>query len=110
MQSSGAPVNVYKGQETLRRGVVASEDPSGIALVLAPQAVEDVLPTLTRWGELVVPRRPQPERVFYSWDEVIEDDKSGPVRILVLRDRHYERSLGTAPANDRPGSGRSTGT
>ncbi|PCC75700.1 hypothetical protein SAMN02745121_00241 [Nannocystis exedens] len=104
MQFIGAPVNVYKGRAALRRGVVASEDPTGIAVVLAPQA-EEPLPMLSSSGSLVVPRRPQPERVFFSWDEVIEDDKSGPVRSIVLRDRHFDGSLPPAPANDPAGVG-----
>ncbi|MFY0531117.1 hypothetical protein [Nannocystis pusilla] len=104
MQSIGAPVNVYKGQAALRRGVVASEDPTGISVVLAPQ-VEEHLPMLSSNGSLVVPRRPQPELVFFSWDEVVEDDRSGPVRSIVLRDRHYDGSHSLAPANDAAGGG-----
>lgn len=104
MQSIGAPVNVYKGRAALRRGVVASEDPTGIAVVLAPQA-EEPLPMLSSNGALVVPRRPQPELVFFSWDEVVEDDRSGPVRSIVLRDRHYDGSYSPAPANDATGGG-----
>ncbi|MDC0719914.1 hypothetical protein [Nannocystis bainbridge] len=100
MQSIGAPVNIYKGREALRRGVVASEDPTGIAVVLAPQATEEPLPTLSRWGALVVPRRPQPERVFFSWDEVVEDDRSGPVRSIVLRDHPYDSAQCPRSAND----------
>lgn len=104
MQSIGAPVNVYKGQAALRRGVVASEDPTGIQVVLAPQA-EEHLPMLSSNGALVVPRRPQPELVFFSWDEVIEDDRSGPVRSIVLRDRHHGGAHSPASANDAAGRG-----
>lgn len=89
MQSNGAPINVYKGRAALRRGVVASEDSTGIAVVLAPQA-EEATPMVSISGSLIVPRRPQPERVFFAWEDVVEDDTSGPVRILVLRDRRYE--------------------
>ncbi|WAS98855.1 hypothetical protein [Nannocystis punicea] len=110
MQSIGAPVNVYKGPATLRRGVVAAEDPNGIAVVLAPETAEEPLPTLSRWGELVVPRRPQPELVFFSWDEVVEDDRSGPVRSIVLRDRRCERSQSPVAANSPSGPGRASAT
>ena len=62
---------------------------AGIAVVLAPQVAEEVTPMVSISGSLIVPRRPQPERVFFAWEDVVQDDTSGPVRILVLRDRRY---------------------
>jgi len=102
MQSNGAPINVYKGRATPRRGVVASEDATGIAVVLAPQVAEEVTPMVSVSGSLIVPRRPQPERVFFAWEDVAEDDTSGPIRILVLRDRKYEPHEPSTAANGHP--------
>lgn len=85
MQLNGIPVIVHT-RAGIRAGVITSETANSLTISLSPaRGGGHVLMTHGDGSSTVLTNRSQPERLDISREDIAEDDRSGSIRKITLR-------------------------